>query len=115
MEIDIQKRSGDVSIKLKGNLNGSTACQIEKGQNSIAGSGVAHLAIDFAQVRRLEHLGVVLLANALKSQRSQVTLTGQKPSGENLFKRFGLIASQPHQSNSIDPGKVPEYPSWQTF
>ena len=36
MEIDIQKRSGDVSIKLKGNLNGSTACQIEKGPGFLA-------------------------------------------------------------------------------
>jgi anti-anti-sigma factor len=114
MEIKIQKTSGDVSIKLKGNLNGSTACQIEKALDFIEDSGVVNLVIDFAQVRRLEYFGVALLANALKSQRSQLTLTGLKPSAENLFKRFGLIASQPHQTNSIDPGQVPEYPSWQT-
>jgi len=114
MEIEIQKKNGDVSIQLKGNLNGSTACQIEQALNFIKGSGVTNLVIDFARVRKLEFFGVALLANALKSRRNQITFTGLKPSAEKLFKHFGLTASQPRQTPSKDAGETLEYSSWQT-
>lgn len=114
MDIKIQKNSGNVSIQLKGNLDGSTACQVEQALDFIRGSGISRLVIDFALVRRLEFFGVALLAHALKNCRHQVTLTGLKPSGEKLFKRFGLVASQPRQSPSLDAGEALEYPSWQT-
>ena len=114
MEINIQKQSGDVSIQLKGNLNGSTACQVEQALDFIQDSSFSRLEIDFAQVHKLEFFGVALLANALKRQRSHVTFTGLKPSAKKLFIRFGLLASPLPQPTSIDARKMREYPSWQT-
>jgi anti-anti-sigma regulatory factor len=114
MEINIQKQSGDITIQLKGNLNGSTACQVEQALDFIQDSGFSRLEIDFAQVRKIEFFGVALLANALKRQRSHLTFTGLKPSAQKLFIRLGLIASPPPQPTSMNARKMREYPSWQT-
>jgi anti-anti-sigma factor len=93
-QLEIKRGNGKVVMHLKGNLDGSSACQVEHAMKRLEGTAEGcQLVFDFGGVRNFEYFGIALLAKSLRSQKrhfQEVSLTGLQTSTENVFKRFGL-------------------------
>lgn len=88
MQITLQKQSEGVLILLNGNLDGSTACEIEHAVQPLLEDGGMRLVFDFSEVRKVEYFGVVILAKVLRTQKnqfSQITFSGLGPSVQKVF------------------------------
>jgi anti-anti-sigma factor len=94
MELKIQRDIGKVVVRLKGNLDGSNACQVESVLKQLQDlPGSCRLIFDLRGVSAFEYFGVALLAQSIRRQRDkfqQVSLIGQQLSAVNVFRRFGL-------------------------
>jgi len=88
-------RSKDnLSLRLRGKLDGSSACQMEHALDSL-GDVTNHvkLTVDLSGVREFEYFGIVNFAKAIRGRRYrflEISLSGLEAEAERLFKRFGL-------------------------
>ena len=100
MQLKIQRDNGKVVMYLKGNLDGSGACQVERALERLQDlPGNCELIFDLRGVRTFEYFGVALLANSMKRQKhnfEQVSLIGLQISMENVFRHFGLESTLKH-------------------
>jgi anti-anti-sigma factor len=94
MQLKIKRDNGKVVMHLKGNLDGSGACQVERALERLQDlSGNCMLIFDLRGVRSFEYFGVAILAKCIKRQKNnfqQVSLIGLQLSVENVFRHFGL-------------------------
>jgi len=94
MQLKIKRDNGKVVMHLKGNLDGSGACQVERALERLQDlSGNCKLIFDLRGVRSFEYFGVAILAKCIKRQKNnfqQVGLIGLQLSVENVFRHFGL-------------------------
>jgi anti-anti-sigma factor len=92
--VTIQKADGDIVVRLKGNLNGSAACEVDEAFRQLEGPGDGcRLTLDLSGLRGFEHFGLTMLANSIRRQRRrfrEVRLMGVKPQAERLFGRLGV-------------------------
>jgi anti-anti-sigma factor len=93
-QLEIQRENGKVVIHLKGNLDGSSVCQVDHAMKRLEKTPEGcQLVFDLGGVRNFEYFGIVLLAKSLRSQKNrfqEISLTGLRRSTESIFKRFGL-------------------------
>ena len=93
-QLEIQRDNGKVVIYLKGNLDGSSACQVESALERLQGlPGNGKLIFDLRGVRSFEYFGVAILAKSIRRQKNnfqQVSLIGLQISVEDVFRHFGL-------------------------
>ena len=92
--LKVISKKGKVFLRLKGDLNGSSACEIENTLERLSHvPKTLRLTVDLSGIRDLDYFGVVHFAKAIRRQRyrfSEISLTGLKESTESRFKRFGL-------------------------
>jgi anti-anti-sigma factor len=92
--LKVISNNGKVFLRLKGDLNGSGACQMEHALERLRHvPKTSRLTVDLSGIRDLDCFGVVHFAKAIRRQRyrfSKISLTGLKETTESLFKRFGL-------------------------
>jgi anti-anti-sigma factor len=92
--LKVISNNGKVFLRLKGDLNGSSACQMENTLERLRHlPQTSRLTVDLSGIRGLDYFGVVHFAKAIRRQRyrfSEISLTGLKENTEGLFKRFGL-------------------------
>jgi anti-anti-sigma factor len=90
----IRKGEGDIVLCLKGNLDGSAACEVEETFHQLRGpTDGCRLTLDLSGLRGFEHFSLTMLANSIRRQRRrfrEVRLTGVKPQAERLFSRLGV-------------------------
>jgi len=93
-QLEIQRENGKVVIYLKGNLNGSSACQVDHALKRLEKTPEGcELVFDFGGVRNCEYFGIALLAKSLRSHKNrfqEISVIGLQTSTESIFKRFGL-------------------------
>ena len=117
MQIKIRKENGKVFMNLKGILDGSTACQIEKVLQPLLDGGGTTLVVDFSGVGKVEDFGVVVFARVMKSQSNQfseITFAGLRPSIQKVFRRLGFPFTLATAEDSAGRMASRELPSWQT-
>ena len=92
--LKVISNNGKVFLRLKGDLNGSSACQMEHALERLWDAAkVSRLTVDFSGVRHFDYFGVAHSAKAIRRQRyrfPEISLSGLEATTENLFKRFGL-------------------------
>ena len=92
--LKVISNNGKVFLRLKGDLNGSSACQMEHALERLRDvAKTSRLTVDLTGILDLDYFGVVHFAKAIRGQRyrfSEISLTGLKKTIESLFKRFGL-------------------------
>lgn len=94
MQLKIQRDNGKVVMHLKGNLDGSGACQVEGALERLQDlPRNCKLIFDLRGVRSFEYFGVAILAKSIRRQKNrfqQVSLMGLQISVENVFRHFDL-------------------------
>jgi anti-anti-sigma factor len=94
MQLRIHQNNGSLVIHLRGNLDGTGACQIERALEALPGrSRDKALTIDLSGVHRFEYFGIALLAKRIRRERHhfhEISLTGLQKPTQNVFRRFGL-------------------------
>lgn len=94
MQLKIQRGNGKVVMHLKGNLDGSGACQVESALERLQDLPKnCKLIFDLRGVRNFESFGVAILSKSIRRQKNrfqQVSLMGLQISVENVFRNFGL-------------------------
>lgn len=92
--LKVIRNSDTVFLRLKGNLNGSGACEMEHALERLQHiPKAARLTVDLSGIRDFDYFGVVHFAKAMRVQIKrfrEVSLTGLEGSAENLLKNFGL-------------------------
>ena len=92
--LKVMRNNDKVLLRLKGDLNGSSACQMEHALERLWDAAkVSRLTVDFSGVRHFDYFGVAHSAKAIRRQRyrfPEISLSGLEATTENLFKRFGL-------------------------
>lgn len=100
IQLKIHRENGKVVMRLKGNLDGSLACQVERALERIQDlPGNCRLIFDFREVRSFEYFGVALFAKSIRRQKhnfQQVNFIGLQISVDNVFRRFGLKSAIKH-------------------
>lgn len=94
IRIKIQEEDEDLIMHLHGNLDGSSACEVEHVLERLeVGSRGSGLKLDLAGIARFEYFGVAILARGIRCQRHRfrrISLGGLDGSMGSVFKRFGL-------------------------
>jgi anti-anti-sigma factor len=94
MQVSIQADRDTVVMRLRGNLDGSSACQVEQAlQRVIDKSAGRKLVFDLGGVHTFEYFGVAILARSIRSQRNrfrEISFHGMPTSTEHVFRRFGV-------------------------
>ncbi|MGE5311796.1 MAG: STAS domain-containing protein [Nitrospirota bacterium] len=94
MQVTIQGDRDTVIIRFRGNLDGSSACQVEQALHRVhEKSRGRKLVFDLGGVRTYEYFGVAILARSIRSQRNhfkEITFQGMPTSTEHVFRRFGV-------------------------
>jgi anti-anti-sigma factor len=94
MQVSIQGDRDTVIMRLRGNLDGSSACQVEQAlQRVLEKSKRRKLVFDLGGVHTYEYFGVAILARGIRSQRNyfkEISFQGMPTSTEHVFRRFGV-------------------------
>jgi anti-anti-sigma factor len=94
MQVSIQGDRDTVVMRLRGNLDGSSACQVERALHRVLEkSRRRKLVFDLGGVHTYEDFGVAILARSIRSQRNQfkeISFQGMPTSTEHVFRRFGV-------------------------
>lgn len=94
INLKVKQSNGNVLLRLRGDLNGSGACQMEHVLEKLRDvPRTSRLTIDLSGIRDFDYFGVVHFARALRGQRYrfyEISLRGLEATRESLFKRFGL-------------------------
>jgi len=102
MQVSIQGGRDTVVMRLRGNLDGSSACQVEQALHRLLEKSKGRkLVFDLGGVHTYEYFGVALLARSIRSQRNhfkEISFQGIPPSTENVFRSFGIDGSSPAAS-----------------
>jgi anti-anti-sigma regulatory factor len=88
MQVSIEGDRDTVVMRLRGNLDGSSACQVEQALQRV---------LEKSEGRKLvhtyEYFGVAILARGIRSRRNhfkEICFHGMPTSTEHLFRRFGV-------------------------
>jgi anti-anti-sigma factor len=94
MQVSIQGDRDTVVMRLRGNLDGSSACQVEQVLHRVLEkSRGRRLILDLGGVHTYEYFGVAILARSIRSQRNhfkEISFQGVPISTESVFRRFGV-------------------------
>jgi anti-anti-sigma factor len=97
MQLRIQQNNGEVSMHLKGKLDGSGACQVENALERLKDlPRNRKLIFDLGGVRSFEYFGVAMLAKSIRRKRNkfqQISFIGLQTSVANVFRHFGVESS----------------------
>lgn len=78
--LKVISNKGKVFLRLEGDLNGSSACQMENTLERLRHlPQTSRLTVDLSGIRDLDYFGVVHFAKAIRRQRyrfSEISLTG---------------------------------------
>jgi len=81
-------------LRLRGDLNGSSACQMENTLERLRDLPKAgKLTVDLGGISDFDYFAAVHFARSIRRQRYrffEISLTSLKESAENLFNRFSL-------------------------
>ncbi len=92
--LKIMRNNANVLLRLRGDLNGSGACQMEHALERLRDvPKAARLTIDLSGIRDFDSFGVVHFAKAIRGQRyrfHEISIRGVEATTESLLKRFGL-------------------------
>ena len=94
MQVSIQGDRDTVVMRLRGNLDGSSACQVEQALHRVLEKSRGRkLVFDLGGVHTYEYFGVAILARSIRSQRNhfkEISFQGVPTSTESIFRRFGV-------------------------
>ncbi len=94
MQVSIQGDRDTVVMRLRGNLDGSSACQVEQALHRVLEKSERRkLVFDLGGVHTYEYFGVAILARSIRSQQNhfkEISFQGMPTSTENIFRRFGV-------------------------
>jgi anti-anti-sigma factor len=94
MQVSIEGDRDTVVMRLRGNLDGSSACQVEQAlQRVLEKSEGRKLVFELGGVHTFEYFGVAILARGIRSRRNhfkEICFHGMPTSTEHLFRRFGV-------------------------
>ena len=94
MELIIDKERSKVVIRLHGDLDGSSACEVEQALRRLGGARRGcNLVFDLRGIRRVEYYGLALLAQSIRKVRDQfaaISLTGLEDGTAGVLRGFGL-------------------------
>lgn len=97
MQVSIQGDRDTVVMRLRGDLDGSSACQVEQVLHRVlAKSRGRRLIFDLGGVHTYEYFGVAVLARSIRSQRNhfkEIFFQGVPISTESVFRRFAVDGS----------------------
>jgi anti-anti-sigma factor len=105
MQVRIQGDRDAVVVRLRGSLDGSSACQVEQALHRVLEkSRGARLIFDLGGVHTYEYFGVAMLAGSVRSQRNhfkEISFQGAPTSTESLFRRFGVDVTSAAASGAL--------------
>jgi len=108
MQVSIQGDRDTVVMRLRGNLDGSSACQVEQALHRLLEKSKGRkLVFDLGGVHTYEYFGVAILAKSIRSQRShfkEISFQGMPTSTENVFRSFGIDGSSAAASRVASEG-----------
>jgi anti-anti-sigma factor len=94
MQVSIQGDRDTVVMRLQGNLDGSSACEVEQALHRVVGKSTGRkLIFDLGGVHTYEYFGVALLARSIRNQRNhfqEILLKGLSAASENVFRHLGV-------------------------
>jgi len=94
MQVSIRGDRNTVVMRLRGNLDGSSACQVEQALHRVLETSRGRrLIFDLGGVHTYEYFGVAILARSIRSQRNhfkEISFQGVPTSTESVFRRFGV-------------------------
>jgi anti-anti-sigma factor len=94
MQVTIQGDRDTVVMRLQGNLDGSSACEVEQALHRVMGKATGRkLIFDLGGVHTYEYFGVALLAKSIRDQKNhfqEVLLKGLSAATENVFRNLGV-------------------------
>ena len=94
MQVSIQGDRDMVVMRLRGNLDGSSACQVEQALHRVLEKSRGRkLVFDLGGVHTYEYFGIAILARSIRSQRNhfkEISFQGMPTLTENVFRRFGI-------------------------
>ncbi|HYA02029.1 MAG TPA: STAS domain-containing protein [Syntrophobacteria bacterium] len=97
MRVSIDGDRDTVVMRLQGNLDGSSACEVEQALDRVVDKTTGRkLVFDLGGVRTYEYFGVAILAKTIRNQRNhfqEVLLKGLSAATENVFKHFGVYGA----------------------
>ena len=97
MQVSIQGDRDTVVMRLRGNLDDSSACQVEQVLHRVLEkSRGRRLILDLGGVHTYEYFGVAVLARSIRSQRNhfkEISFQGVPISTESVFRRFGVAGT----------------------
>jgi anti-anti-sigma factor len=94
MQVTIQGDQDIVVMRLQGNLDGSSACEVEQALHRVAEKSMGRkLVFDLGGIHTYEYFGVALLAKSIRNQRNhfqEILLKGLSAATENVFRHLGV-------------------------
>ncbi len=88
-----EKKGGRLILKIKGELDGSSAIQLGTFLGEAANSHIDHLTLDFSQVLDFEYTGIALSTAILEfyaKDFSNIICCGLPQNITRIFKGFGI-------------------------
>ncbi len=92
MDVNISKDGGDITVKVSGRLNTSTAPDFES-QLMPALQGATSLALDFEDLEYISSAGlrIVLFAQKTMNRQGQMVVKNVKPEIYEVFDMTGFV------------------------
>ncbi len=94
MQVTIHGDRDLVVMRLQGNLDGSSACEVEQALHRVVEKSTGRkLVFDLGGIHTYEYFGVALLAKSIRNQRNhfqEILLKGLSAATENVFRHLGV-------------------------